>query len=318
MTGSESGEKRKSMSENKFMGINKTQEKNFPVKNKALAVLGSPGSGKTTTSIKLALELAKHKKNAVVVFCDPFTSVLPYVIPAGTAVETSLGTLLTAPGITQTDILEACVPVGQTEYVSYLGYRAGENLMAYPKVTRDKAVDFFVMLRHLADFVIIDCSTIFEADPVSIVGIETADTALRLGTSNLKGIAYYQTHMPMLADSVFHVDKHYKAISMLKPWQEWEAVSQQYGGVKYTLPYVTELEQQYDEVSLPDLLKSRESLKYTAEIKRIVGDVFGIGDNPADAGQKAAQKVRQSEDSRKTTRGAISFKLPFGKSKGEF
>lgn len=48
--------------------------------NKVLAVMGSPGSGKTTSAVKLALELAKHRKNVVMVFCDPFASVIPYVI----------------------------------------------------------------------------------------------------------------------------------------------------------------------------------------------------------------------------------------------
>jgi len=190
--------------------------------NKVLAVMGSPGSGKTTAAIKLALELAKHRKNAVVVFCDPFAAVIPYILPADTAVDTSLGALLTAPGVTQADILDACVPIPQSGYISLLGYTAGESLMTYPKITKDKTVDFFVMLRHLADYVIIDCSAVFEADPVSIVGIETADAALRLGTSNLKGISYFQSHMPMLADSVFRSHEHLKAISLLKPGQEWK------------------------------------------------------------------------------------------------
>ena len=41
------------------------------VQNKIIAVMGSPGSGKTTASIKLAAELAEKKKNVILVFCDP-------------------------------------------------------------------------------------------------------------------------------------------------------------------------------------------------------------------------------------------------------
>jgi len=323
MTDSESGEKRKNMSENKIMGINNTQEKIFPVKSKVLAVLGSPGSGKTTTSIKLALELAKYKKNTVIVFCDPFTSVIPYVIPAGTETDISLGMLLTAPGLTQTDILEACIPVSQSEYISLLGYKGGESLMAYPKITKDKTLDFFVMLRHLADYVIIDCSAVFEADPVSIIGIETADTALRLGTADLKGISYYQSHMPMLADSVFRSEGHLKAVSV-KPGQEWEAAAQQYGGADFVLPFVPELEKQLNEVSLFEPLTSKESQPYNAEMQKIIEDIYGFKCMPVKTTAVKKERKTDADDTPRPTgksRVRLSIKLPFGsfgRGRGEF
>lgn len=280
--------------------------------NKVLAVMGSSGSGKTTASIKLALELAKGRKNVIIVFCDPFTPVIPYIMPSDTVIDAPLGTLLTAPGLTQANILDACAPITQNEYISLLGYKAGESLMAYPKITKDKTVDFFVMLRHLADYVIIDCSAVFEADPVSIVGIEIADTALRLGTSNLKGISYFQTHMPMLTDSGFRAGSHLKAISMFKPGQEWEAVSQQYGGADYVLPFAPELEKQLDEVSLFEPLTAKESVPYTAEIQKILGGVFGIKSVPIKTEQGAAGEPAKKAKSK------LAIKLPFGKGKGEF
>lgn len=281
--------------------------------HKVFAVMGSPGSGKTTASVKLALELAKHKKNVIAVFCDPFTPVIPYILPADTAVESSLGTLLTAPGLTQKNILDACLPITQSEYISLLGYKAGESLMSYPKITKDKTIDFFVMLRHLADYVIIDCSAVFEADPVSIVAIETADITLRLGTANLKGISYFQTHMPMLADSVFRAAGHIKAISPFKPGQEWEAVAQQYGGTEYVLPYAPELEKQFDEAALFEPLTAKDSMAYTAEIEKVSGGVFGLKGIPVKAEPSASVLAVKPKG-----KGSFSIKLPFGKRKGEF
>ncbi len=58
---------------------------------KMLAILGSPGSGKTTAAVKLACALAAQKKNVIVVHCDPFTPVIPMLLPAGTVHDTSLG-----------------------------------------------------------------------------------------------------------------------------------------------------------------------------------------------------------------------------------
>ena len=48
-----------------------------------LAVWGSPGAGKTVTAVKLAAELAKRKKNVVLVFTDLTAPPLPAVAAEG-------------------------------------------------------------------------------------------------------------------------------------------------------------------------------------------------------------------------------------------
>lgn len=206
-----------------------------------LAIVGSPGSGKTTLAVKLAAEIAKKKKNVIVVCSDPFVPSVPFLLPMDTEQEVSLGALLTAPSLTQNKILEACVPVPANEYISLLGYRMGENLMSYPKVTRERAVEFLVCLRHLADYVILDCTSVFEADVFSILAMEMADRVLRVGTSNLRGISYFKSHAGMLEGRADN-GKYISAIGNFKTGQEWEAAAGQYGGVGFVFPYVAELE----------------------------------------------------------------------------
>lgn len=275
--------------------------------DKILAVMGSPGSGKTTTAVKLAAALARQKKNVIVVFCDPFTPVMPVLLSPEIVHDTSLGELLTVPGLTQVNILNACVPVPDSGYISLLGYKGGESLMQYPKITRDKAVELFVSLRYLADYIILDCAAVFEADPASFVGIEIADRVLRLGTANLKGISYFQTHNPMLADSRFDKERFQTAIGCLKAGQDWEAVSGQYGGVDHVLPYAAELEQQDNERTLFQLLKAQESSPYNAEIDRIINNLFGL--------QTVAHFHRKAS---KPVKAKGGFKLPFAGRRGEF
>lgn len=275
-----------------------------------LAVMGSPGSGKTTTAVKLAISLTAQKKNVILVFCDPFTPVIPAVLPADTVHDTSLGSLLTAPGLTQTQILNACVPIKESEYISLLGYCGGESLTHYPKITRDKVVEFFVMLRHLADFIIIDCASVFEADPTSIIAIEMADVVLKMGTANLKGISYFQTHSPMLADSRFRKETHKTAIGNLKTGQDWETVSSQYGGVEYILPYVAELEQQDDELRLFCSLFEPESDAYRKAISRMIQEIFNM--------QSASGVAASTPQTERKAKTKSSFKLPFARKKGEF
>ena len=291
--------------------------------DKILAIMGSPGSGKTTTSIKLAAVLAKMKKNVIVVFCDPFTPVLPALLPPDTVHDTSLGELLTAPGLTQTSILNACVPVPDNEYISLLGYKGGESLMMYPKITRDKAVELFVSLRYLADYVILDCATVFEADPASFVGIEVADQVLRMGTANLKGISYHQTHNPMLADSRFDKDRFHTAIGCLKVGQDWEAVSGQYGGTDFVFPYAAELEQQENERTLFHTLATLDANPYNREIHHVLAETFGM-EAPSmpkmrNARKKSAAEPAAPTQTEKPPKAKNGFKLPFAnRNKGEF
>lgn len=298
--------------------------------DKLLTIMGSPGSGKTTTAVKLARTLAARRKNVVLVLCDPFTPVIPALLPAGMAHDTSLGALLTAPGLTQGSILNACVPAPGSGYISLLGYRTGESLMGYPKVTRDKALELFVSLRYLADYVIIDCTAIFEADPASFVAIEAADRVLKMVTANLKGISWFQTHSPMLADSRYRKERQMTAIGNLKVGQDWESVSGQYGGIDYMLPYTAELEQQDNEMALFEPMFSQESTVYQAEINRILLDVFGFQVTPARQTAKRKTDVKRAvpdrqeaasmptREARREKSGKGGFKVPFARNRGEF
>lgn len=255
-----------------------------------LAIAGSPGSGKTSLAIKLAAEIAGKRKNVVVVCSDPFVPSIPFLIPMTMEQDVSLGALLTAPALTQEKILKACVPVPESEYVSLLGYKMGENLMAYPKVTRERAVEFLVCLRHLADYVILDCTSVFEADVFSILAMEMADRVLRMGTSNLRGISYYRSHGGMLEGRP-DIGKYLSAIGNYKTGQEWEAAAGQYGGASFIFPYVAELERQYDEGRLWDAMTSKEAVPFQAEVKKLLAAAFGLCEERGSARNTEKRKL---------------------------
>lgn len=293
------------------------------VQDRIITVMGSPGSGKTTASLKMALELAAGRKNVILVFCDPFTPVIPYIIPPPEEQE-SIGALLTAPVLTQKMILDSCIPVKESPYMSMLGYRQGEGLMSYPQVTRERAVDFLVCLRYLADYIIIDCSTVYEADVLSMVAMELADSLIKLGTSNLKGISYFESHRQMLSDSRYHPGRQLMFIGNLREGQEWEAVSEQYGGVDGMLPYVEELERQHDEASLLEPLTGRESAGYMEGIRMLLGALPGRGDDDTvTVGRNREAEGREDRKKTKPTRVKQEkrqprLSLPFGRRRGEF
>lgn len=311
------------------------------VQNKIIAVMGSPGSGKTTASIKLALELAAKKKNVILVFCDPFTPVIPFVVPCPEE-QVSIGTLLTTPSLTQKMILDSCIPIKESGYISLLGYRFGDSLMAYPQITRERTVDFLVCLRYLADFIILDCSTVFEADVLSMIAMELSDQTIKIGTSNLRGISYFEARSILLSDQRFQPEKQKMYLGNLKAGQEWEAVSVQYGGVEGVLPHLMALEQQYDEQALFEPLTGKEAAPYDAAIRKLEEQINKPDEETDQERQRSSRFQEKSEktagyfaqkaekekmrlkpkEQTKPARGKAGgpgrFSLTFRKSKGEF
>lgn len=255
-----------------------------------LAITGSPGSGKTTLAVKLTAEIARKRKNVILVCGDPFVPSIPFLLPMDGEQEESLGALLTAPALTQDKILRACVPVPGCEYASLLGYKLGENLMSYPKVTRERAVEFLVCLRHLADYVILDCTSVFEADVFAILAMEMANRVLRVGTSNLRGISYYRSHAGMLEGRA-DTGKYLNAIGNYKVGQEWESAAGQYGGAAFIFPYVAELEKQYDEARLWDAMTSREAAPFQTEVKKLLAEAFGLHEAKQGTGNPEKRKL---------------------------
>ena len=70
--------------------------------NQMLAVWGSPGSGKTTTAVKLAARLAMQKKDVALLLCDMNTPMLPCICPPGDLEEEhSLGSVLAATHVSE-------------------------------------------------------------------------------------------------------------------------------------------------------------------------------------------------------------------------
>ena len=58
-------------------------EEQADVQGGVLAVWGSPSSGKTTVSVKLADYLARKKKNVLLIFADMTTPPLPHLCSRG-------------------------------------------------------------------------------------------------------------------------------------------------------------------------------------------------------------------------------------------
>ncbi|WP_185649283.1 ParA family protein [Clostridium sp. DJ247] len=242
--------------------------------NQILAIWGNPNCGKTTTSIKISRELSLKKKNVIIVMCDTLCPESMIVLPNVKTEKKSLGSLLSAPNISQEDILSKCITLGKNRYISILGYEQGENIFTYAQYSKERAVDLLILLRHLADYVIVDCSSIFTSDILSTVALEMADKVIRLKSSNLKAVAYFDSYLSLLADRRFNVDSHIKVLSDVKNNEPKEQIKEKYHGIKYELPHLEEISEQFLCGELFQGLKSKEKEEYNATIRELINLIF--------------------------------------------
>ena len=242
-----------------------------------LAVWGSPSSGKTTVSVKLAEYLARKKKNVLLIFADMTTPPLPCICPpADLEGDKSLGSILAATHVTENLIKHNCIFYKKNDYLSMIGMLKGENVFTYPPYEQTQATELIEQARNIAPFVIVDCGSTIASDILSAVALMEADTVLRLVNCDLKSISYLSSQLPLLHDNKWDADKQLKVASNVKPQEESGHIEQILGAVSFQIPYSREVETQYLEGDMLAELGLKESRAFRKEIEKISREVFGV------------------------------------------
>lgn len=255
-----------------------TEKENEPEQgSQILAVWGSPGSGKTTVSVKLAKCLAEKRQNVLLVLCDCITPMLPCICPPPNIEhEGSLRSVFAGIEITPNLIRYNCCTHKHFSHLSILGLQKGENAASCPEYTPEIAAKLILALREVAPYVVIDCGSALAYDILSTVTLMEADAVLRLATCDLKAVSYLSSQLSLLENNHWDTEKQYKAVSNVKPNQAGECAAQLTGGAVFTLPHSDELENQFLAGDLFGDLSLRDSRGFRKEIEKISKEVFGI------------------------------------------
>lgn len=241
-----------------------------------LAVWGSPGSGKSTLSARLAKYLADRKKNVVLVLCDMTAPMLPCICPpTELEYENSLGSILAATHVTESLVKYNMITHKKMSYLTMIGMLKGENEYTYAAYSKIQAQELIESLRKIAPFVIIDCGSYIANDILSAVALLEADSVLRLANCDLKSISYLSSQLQLLQNSQWDMDKQYKVVSNIKPNHGIEHMGGALGNVTFKLPYSQELEEQYLAGNLFDDLTLKDSRAFRKEVEKIAKEVFG-------------------------------------------
>jgi len=242
-----------------------------------LAVWGSPGSGKTTVSVRLAKHLADQKKNVALLLCDMTAPMLPCICPPGDLeCERSLGSILAATHVTDLLIKQNCVTHKKLDHLTVIGMLKGENVYTYPPYTQELATELIDHLRDIAPYIIIDCGSAIAHDILSAVSLLEADSVLRLVNCDLKSVSYLSSQLPLLKDQKWDTDKQYRVASNVKPNQAGEHIEQVLGSVAFRFPHSDELENLALAGNLLGELSLKDSRGFRKEIAAIAKEVFGV------------------------------------------
>lgn len=211
---------------------------------KVLAVWGSPASGKTSLSAVLARRLARKNNNVMLLSfdtCIPAFSVwVPYSEPKG-----SIGSLLSAVNITKEDIAAITTLHPKDERIGILAAVREENLVTYPEIKVEAAEQLLIKVRELSDFVIVDCTSNYIFDMLTLSALEHADWVVQLKTADPRGILYYSAQLPVLIGERYAGKKHIRVCSAVKEYQPVAEASGDVGSFDAVLPFNEEIENKY-------------------------------------------------------------------------
>lgn len=240
--------------------------------NQVLALWGSPNSGTTTLTVKIAKELEAMKRSVAIVSCDNETPMLPILMPNGKQNHLSLGDLLSRPRISQTDIYTFSVPVSNN--ISLLGYRVDDNENTYPEYSLETAGKFLASLSRLVDIVLVDCSHHINSNGLSLVGLASADRVFRVVNATLKSAMYFRSQRTYLSDTKYHYDKQLVVMNNVMQEQDENVYSNVFGKIHYSLPNTPSITEQFETGKLLESLFGREARRFEPVIRTMIKDVL--------------------------------------------
>lgn len=239
-----------------------------------IAVWGSPHSGKTTTAVQLACSAARAGRDVILVLADMSIPELPILLPSQILHADSLGELLTNGEITQDRVLNSCIVPGHADYLSLLGYRAGENERTYPDYTRDQATDLFLQLRHMAQVIIVDCSSLLHHNVLSAIAFDTSDRILLVGNCGLASPAFFNSQLPLVSD---RLARRHPLLPVLNDVRSGDPVDEYMVGFNrkpLVLQHADEIETNRKTGRCFERLMTRKGRRYEACLEQIWKEAF--------------------------------------------
>lgn len=236
---------------------------------KIIAVIGSPGSGKTTVTLKLAQELYCATTNGAVIYLNPSLKIpaMGLLFPNYTPDSIfSLGKLLDKTDVFEEDVLDNLVTVKAMQNFGCLGYKTGENRYTYPEPTADKVDALFNVLRNMAGYVFVDC-TDDENDLISKFALREASEVIMVIAPDLKSMVWLAS-----SDIGTHTENALRILNETdrEIYAPIDEVRSTIKNISFVLPYSIQIKSQHLDGLLYERVKDK---KYRKELEKIVNRI---------------------------------------------
>lgn len=241
------------------------------LKTKMLAIWGSPSSGKSTLSMKIAKNLISQNKNVCTVFCDMTAPMMPC-----TALEnefefkSSIGSILSANNITDNLIKKNLTMLKKSSYLALIGLLEGENEYTYPESTEEQIMIFYEKLKNIFEYVIVDCTSYISNNMLSIVALKMADNILRISNQDTKSISYFVSQDSLFKNTNIIEEKPLKVLNNYSNG----IVQEIFANSDFKFLNCDEIKQQFNERTLLKGLNSKNGLIFNKEIERLCRRLF--------------------------------------------
>ena len=239
---------------------------------KIIAVIGSPGSGKTTVALKLAQELYCATANGAVIYLNPSLKIpaMGLLFPNYTPDSIfSLGTMFDKTDIFEEDVLNHLITVKAMQNFGCLGYKTGENKYSYAVLTPDKVDALFNVLKNMAGYVFVDC-TDEENDLISKFALREANEIVMVISPDLKSMVYLASNemeFGTKAESALRI-LNVTENDLYSPIDDVRGVAKNIG---YVLPYSKKIRGQHLDGLLYERAKDK---KYRRELEKIIKKIM--------------------------------------------
>lgn len=200
-----------------------------------IAVWGSASGGKTLFSTRLGLLIAGLKKKTLILYTEIKAVDIAWVYPKEKEFV-SMGELWQKE-VDLEEMFRYFMTVPGYDNLAYLSYKPKENVFSYPNVTKFNVVRILSALQEIFDYIIVDCSSDLSSDMITAVSLEMADTVYRLIGTGIKDSFFFDSNLPLLADSRFQAERHKKILSNTKDYEPLPVYRKAYSKVEYELAF---------------------------------------------------------------------------------
>lgn len=221
---------------------------------------------------------------------DTMTPVISTVLPFEGIQTSSLGALLSGMTISQDEILRYCIPVKDHKHLTIMGYLHGENERTYAKYGRERVEDLLLLSKHIADHIVIDCSSNILHDDLSRIALEKANRVYRLITPDLKALSYFDSCLPLISDSKYKTSAQISILSNVSSDDPIDAVANGFHGIDGVLHRTDEITSQYKVGGLFSKLVHKKSRSYASFV---MGEAYMI------TGEQKPEKAKRSKRKKK-------------------